>query len=110
MSKYAGGRCKNSSDKLKLLFVDVSRACFYAPSKRPIYVNLPDGNVEPRLCGRLNVLMYGTQDAAANWEHKYSSHLIQCGSVTGKSSPCGSWNPITGVRCVVHGDDFTCRN
>ena len=107
MSQYARGRCKKTSDKLKLMFVDVSRAYFYAPSRRPVYVNLPDEDYEPGMCGRLNVSMYGTQDAAANWEYKYSSHLIDCGFVRGQASPCVFWNPSTGVRCVVHGDDFT---
>ena len=107
MSTYARGRCRKGSDKLKLLFVDVSRAYFYAPARRPVYVNLPDEDYEPGMCGRLNVSMYGTQDAASNWEHKYSTHLIECGFVRGKSSPCVFWNPNTGVRCVVHGDDFT---
>ena len=43
--------------------------------------------------------MYGNQDAAANWEHKHAKR--------DKSSPCVFWSPETGVRCVVHGDDFT---
>ena len=51
--------------------------------------------------------MYGTQDAAANWEYKYSSHLVANGFMQGKVSPCVFWKPKTGVRCVVHGDDFT---
>ena len=51
--------------------------------------------------------MYGTQDAAANWEYKYATHLIENGFRRGKASPCAFWNPQTGVRCVVHGDDFT---
>lgn len=107
ISQYARGRCKNTSDKLKLLFVDVSRAYFYAPSRRPTYVNLPDEDYEPGMCGRLNVSMYGTQDAASNWKQKYSSHLIDFGLVRGKASPCFFWKPTTGVRCVVHGDDST---
>ena len=76
MSKYARGRYQKNSDKLKLLVVDVSRAYFYAPARRPVYVSLPDEDFEPALCGRLNVSMYGTQDAAENWEQKYSSHLF----------------------------------
>ena len=51
--------------------------------------------------------MYGTQDAASNWEHKYATHLTDNGFLRGKSSPCVFWNPHTGVRCVVHRDDFT---
>ena len=107
MSTFARGRCKKESHRNKLLFIDVSRAYFYAPSRRPVYVKLPEEDDEPGMCGRLNVSMYGTQDAASNWEHKYASHLVEHGFVRGKSSPCIFWNPHTGVRCVVHGDDFT---
>ena len=39
--------------------------------------------------------------------HKYATHLMGHGFIRGKSSPCVFWNPNTGVRCVVHGDDFT---
>ena len=106
-TQFARGRCSNFHGKNKLLFIDVSRAYFYAPSRRPVYVKLPDEDDEPGMCGRLNVSMYGTQDAAANWEHKYASHLIENGFKRGKASPCAFWNPETGVRCVVHGDDFT---
>ena len=59
------------------------------------------------MCGRLNRSMYGTRDAAANWEDKYSSHLVSLGFMRGKSSPCTFFHPERGVRCVVHGDDFT---
>ena len=107
MTNFARNRCEKFHGKNKLLFVDVSRAYFYAPSRRPVFVKLPEEDDEPGMCGRLNVSMYGTQDAAANWEHKYSSHLIDNGFKRGKSSPCVFWNPTTGVRCVVHGDDFT---
>ena len=56
---------------------------------------------------RLNVSMYGTRDAASNWEDKYASHLIACGFTQGKSSPCIFFHKERGIRCVVHGDDFT---
>ena len=72
----------------KLLFIDVSRAYFYAPSRRQVFVKLPDEDAEPGMCGRLNVSMYGTRDAAANWEEKYSQHLIDNGFERGASSPC----------------------
>ena len=51
--------------------------------------------------------MYGTRDAASNWEDKYASHLIACGLTQGKSPPCIFFHKERGIRCVVHGDDFT---
>ena len=32
---------------------------------------------------------------------------MENGFIRGKSSPCVFWHPQTGVKCVVHGDDFT---
>ena len=71
MTNFGQGR--NHHGKNKLLCVDVSCAYFYAPSRRPVYVKLPEEDDEPGMCGRLNVSMYGTQDAAANWEYKYAT-------------------------------------
>ena len=106
MSNFARGRCKSHRGKNKLLFMDASRAYLSTPSRRPVYVKLPEEDDESGMCGRLNVPMYGTNDAASNWEHKYASHLMDNGFVRGKSTPCVFWNPSTGVRCVAHGDDF----
>ena len=58
----------------KLLFVDVKRAYFYAKARRDVYVKLPAEDWEEGMCGKLNKAMYGTRDAASNWEHKYRSH------------------------------------
>ena len=107
MSQFARGRARSMHGTQKLLFIDVRRAYFYAPARRPVYVTLPDEDAEEGMCGKLNRSMYGTRDAASNWEDKYSSHLISMGFTRGKSSPCTFFHPQKGVRCVVHGDDFT---
>ena len=54
---------------MKLDFIDVRRAFFHAEARRPVYVKLPPEDSEPGKCGRLNRAMYGTRDAAQNWEH-----------------------------------------
>ena len=51
--------------------------------------------------------MYGTRDAAANWERKYRSHLEKIGFTCGASTPCVFFHPQRLIRLVVHGDDFT---
>ena len=39
--------------------------------------------------------MYGTQDAAANWEHQYSQVLIKARFSKGVASPCHfTMNPV----------------
>ena len=98
---------KGSNDPLKLLFIDVKRAYFYAKSCRPVFVQLPDEDFTEGQCGRLERSMYGTRDAAANWEAEYTNGLIKDGFVAGIASPCTFYSPELDVRCVVHGDDFT---
>ena len=50
----------------KLAFFDVSRAYFYAPSTRPVYIKLPDKDAEPGMCGELQKSTYGARGAAKN--------------------------------------------
>ena len=107
MNNFARGRGDFHGKTQKLPFIDVSRAYFYAPSRRPVCVQLLDEDDTPGMCGRLNVSMYGTRDAASNWEDAYTQHLLGHGLVQGKSSPCVFRHPTRKVRCVVHGDDFT---
>ena len=52
----------------KLMFGDISRAHFHAPSKRRVFVDLPSERERSRWCGLLPKSMYGTRDAAANLE------------------------------------------
>ena len=51
--------------------------------------------------------MYGSRGAAANWEAKYSSHVITHGFKQSKALPCVLFHPDRGLKRVVHGDDFT---
>eukprot|EP00973_Karenia_brevis_P004336 593734-Karenia_brevis.AAC.1 len=50
--------------------------------------------------------MYGTRDAAANWEDEYSEYLVGHGYDKGLASPCHFHHKQTRVRILVHGDDF----
>ena len=70
---------------------DISRAFFHARAKREVYVQLPKEDQkegEEGLRGRLKYSMYGTRDAAQNWQEEYSSQLVQIGFQQGKVSPC----------------------
>ena len=55
----------------------------------------------------MNKALYGTRDAAQNWENEYREFLISEGFKAGISTPCVFWHPVRNVRVVVHGDDFT---
>ncbi len=51
--------------------------------------------------------MYGTRDAAQNWEEEYTSFLVGIGCRKGRASPCVFFHKERNIRVVVHGDDFT---
>ena len=59
------------------------------------------------MCGKLEKAMYGTRDAAQNWEYEYSQFLMNLGFSRGRASPCVFMHKERHVRLVVHGDDFT---
>jgi hypothetical protein len=89
--------------------VDISRAHFYAPAQREIFIQLPAEDPrygEPDLCGQLLQSLYGTRDASSNWEREYSRALTSSGFVKGVASPCHFWHQPWDVRLLVHGDDF----
>ena len=94
----------------RILSVDVKRAYFYAPARRPIFIELP---AEDRLPGdedkvaQLNLSLYGTRDAAQNWTKEYTRLLQSAGFTAGKVSPCNFYHKERGMALIVHGDDFT---
>ena len=55
----------------KIDFIDVRRAYFHAPARRLVYVKLPPEDEQEGMCGKLIKALYGTRDAAQNWEHAY---------------------------------------
>ena len=105
LSKLAQGK-----GKTKLLYADVSRAYFYAPAVRPVYVALPAEDQDPSdpadTCGELAFSMYGTRDAALNWAEEYSSKLVAAGFVRGIANPCLFKHKVKDISLTVHGDDF----
>ena len=95
----------------KLGFIDIRKAYFHAKAKRLVYVKLPEEFCEPgefgQVCGRLNYSLYGTRDAANNWEECYTEALVELGFKQGLASPCVFYHPSRDISTVVHGDDFT---
>ena len=95
------------SERMKLDFIDVRRAYFHAKARRKVYVRLPKEDHEDGMCGRLVKAMYGTRDAAQNWECEYVDFMLSIGFSQGRATPCMFYHPVREVRVVVHGDDFT---
>ena len=56
--------------------------------------------------GRLNLFLYGTRDAAANWQRCVADHLRSIGFTQGKSNPCVFYHEKKNLRTLVHGDDY----
>ena len=88
---------------------DVRRAYFYAPTHRDIYIELPPEDREGTKdqLGKLNLSLYGTRDAASNWQEHLSAHLISHGFVRGIGHPSVFHHPTRGLVTLVHGDDYT---
>ncbi len=91
----------------KLCFIDIKRAYFHARCIKDVYVDLPSQDHQEGMCGKLEKAMYGTRDAAQNWEKECESVFNNIGFKQGKSSPCLFHHPEKDLRVVVHGDDFT---
>ena len=90
---------------------DVSRAYFYAKVKSEIFVELPleDKSAEDMRkdnVGRLNLSLYGTREAALNWQDEVAEHLTGIGFVRGSASSCIYHHPERSVATLVHGDDY----
>ena len=92
-----------------LMHNDVSRAYFHAEAIRPVYVDFNDEDWSPgdeNSCGKLNLSMYGTRDAATNWEAAYQKQMKAMQFEIGRASPCLFWIKERNIRTMVHGDDF----
>ena len=72
-----------------------------------MYIELPTEIAEPGKCGRLLKSLYGTRDAAQNWEVEYSRFMESVGFSRGTSTPRSFYNQEKELRVVAHGDDFT---
>ena len=73
---------------MKLDFVDVRRAYFHAKARRDIYVALPAEDATDGMCGTLKKAIYGTRDAAQNWEYEYVEQFENMGFKRGMATPC----------------------
>ena len=72
----------NHKDTFSIMHIDVSRAYFHAEAQRLVLVRLPredrvgadDGKI-----GLLKKSIYGTRDAASNWECDWQEHVKSWG-------------------------------
>ena len=79
MTEGVGYERSKEREGMKIDFIDVKRAYFYAASEREVYVELPEEDYEEGMCGTLNKSMYGTRYAARTWEMEYTGFMKEVG-------------------------------
>ena len=93
----------------ELMINDVRRAYFYAKATRELYVELPAEDREYAKgdkVGRLRLCLYGTRDAALNWQDTLSEHLLTLGYKRGVGFPSVFVHEQRDLWTLVHGDDY----
>merc|ERR1712086_1148632 len=88
---------------------DVARAFFEAKAIRKLCVELPAECAEG--CGGHNVgllrqSLYGTRDAAMNWQEEVARGMRGWGFSRGQYNPCLYTHAERRVQVFLHGDDF----
>ena len=92
----------------EVLINDVSRAYVYAEVTRCMYTEIPqeDPLYDPSVLGRLRLCLYGTRDAALNWQQTLSYYLTEAGFKRGIGHPAVFHHPGKDIWTLVHGDDY----
>ena len=96
-----------------IMINDVSRAFFEAPMQkdRNLCIELPwedmtEKDRENDMVGYLSQSLYGTRDAAANFQKEVMKFMIKCGFRQGRYNPCTYYHKGRHMITLVHGDDF----
>ncbi len=61
-----------SMPETPLDLIDLARAYLRAKARRDAHVELPEEDQQEKMRGKLKKAMYGTRDAAQNWELEYT--------------------------------------
>ena len=104
----ADGTLRPRTEPWYIMFIDVKRAHFVAEATRDLYVELPGEIRRPGedKVGKLLKSLYGTRDAASNWEKTIRKVMESFGFLCSMGTPCNFYHPTRNLRCTVHGDDF----
>lgn len=94
-----------------MMINDVARAFFEAPAKRDICIELPNeaktkDDEEQDMVGKLVQSLYGTRDAAKNFQDEVKDLLTGLGYSQGRYNPCTYYHQGRRLKTLVHGDDF----
>jgi len=92
-----------------MMINDVARAFFEASSTRKVCVELPEESLEGRggdNVALINKSLYGTRDAAMNWQEEVATQMKKWGFSRGRYNPCLYHHEGWHLRVFLHGDDF----
>ena len=97
-----------------IMINDVARAFFEALSVRNVCVEIPAGDKEEAdarhdKVGHLQMSLYGTRDAAMNWQEEVARVMLKHGFERGRYNPCLYYHREKEFRTFLHGDDFCNR-
>lgn len=94
----------------RIMTSDIKRAYFFAKARRFISIEIPIEDREDsdeHMVGKRNLSLYGTRDAAHNWQAEFIDYLTSNQLAKGRSSPCNFYHQARQLHVTVHGDDFT---
>lgn len=94
-----------------MMINDVARAFFEAAAIRAVCIELPDEDKSDDdkakdMVGILRMSLYGTRDAAKNWQNEVARMMKLWGFQQGSYNPCLYHHKEWDLRTLVHGDDF----
>ena len=92
-----------------IMINDVARAFFEAPTTRKVCIELPEEDRLPDerdMVGLLSKSLYGTRDAAINFQKEVRKVMGNNGFSNGRYNVSTYYNQTRGLRTMVHGDDF----
>ncbi len=97
-----------AGDKAREVMInDVARAFFEAKAIREICVEFPEEwEHSASEVGLLKKSLYGTRDAAANWQKEICEFMENIGFIRGVYNACTYYHEEKQIRTIVHGDDF----
>ena len=109
--KIMVSRAANDMNNMVIKVLDIKRAYLYAPTRRPIFIEIPNEDKESGdegKCAELKYSLYGTRDAARNWDQEMERFMISVGFQRGKASACIYKHTAKDLAVTIHGDDMVC--
>jgi hypothetical protein len=107
ISRFMGRKLSKRGKTRKMVFIDIKKAHLFSKVTREIFIELPWEDKEEGKIGVLDYCLYGTRDAAANFEATYTQVLTTDDVFRqGLASPSLFCSESLDMELLVHGDDF----